>query len=76
MAQEVIDQVQGVAEGKKVMVTLDSGHHAAHVILEMEAYCPMVSVGSYCIVEVWDLYQSSLLSFFSLSPTSHLKPSC
>ena len=52
MAQEVIDQVRVAAEGKKVMVTLDSGHHAAHVIKEMEAYCPMVSVGSYCIVEV------------------------
>ena len=65
MAQEVIDQVRAVAEGKNVMVTLDSGHHAAHVILEMEVYCLMVSVGSYCIVEVRDFI--SALS----SPPAH-----
>ena len=53
VAEDVIDRVRVASEGKKtVMVTLDSGHHAVHVAKEMEAYCPLVSVGSYCIVEV------------------------
>jgi cephalosporin hydroxylase len=34
-----------------VLVLLDSHHAAAHVLTEMEAYCPLVSVGSFCIVE-------------------------
>ncbi len=36
----------------QVMVLLDSGHNKAHVLDEMEAYCPLVTVNSYCIVEV------------------------
>jgi cephalosporin hydroxylase len=34
------------------MVTLDSGHNMEHVLEEMEKYCPLVTVGAYCIVEV------------------------
>lgn len=49
----VVTQVNATAKGKKVvMVTLDSGHNALHVAREMEAYCPLVTVGAYCIVEV------------------------
>uniref|UniRef100_A0A7R9VRG8 Rhamnosyl O-methyltransferase n=1 Tax=Chlamydomonas euryale TaxID=1486919 RepID=A0A7R9VRG8_9CHLO len=49
--QAVVDQVKGMAAGQKVMVLLDSHHTATHVLEEMNLYCPMVSVGSYCIVE-------------------------
>ena len=52
VAEEVIKQIQTASEGKKVMVALDSAHGSQHVAQEMEAYCPLVSVGSYCIVEV------------------------
>ena len=49
----VVAQVNATAKGKQVvMVTLDSGHNAIHVAREMEAYCPLVTVGAYCIVEV------------------------
>jgi cephalosporin hydroxylase len=49
----ILEQVKAAAAGKdKVLVTLDSGHDATHVSKEMELYCPLVSVGSYCIVEV------------------------
>ena len=41
----------GGGGGQKVMVLLDSHHSEVHVFAEMEYYCPMVSVGCYCIVE-------------------------
>lgn len=36
--------------GDTVLVCLDSNHTHAHVLAELEAYAPLVSVGSYCIV--------------------------
>lgn len=39
-----------VGDAKRVMVCLDSNHTHEHVLAELEAYAPMVSVGSYCIV--------------------------
>ncbi len=37
--------------GKRVLVTLDSMHTRDHVLKELEAYSPMVSVGSYIVVQ-------------------------
>ncbi len=34
-----------------VMVILDSDHHASHVAREMEAYAPLVTPGSYLLVQ-------------------------
>jgi cephalosporin hydroxylase len=34
----------------KVMVLLDSNHTHDHVLAELEAYAPLVSPGSYCVV--------------------------
>ena len=51
VAPEVIAQVQAAAAGKKrVFVSLDSNHTHAHVLAELEAYAPLTSVGSYCVV--------------------------
>ena len=44
-------KVKERAKGQKVMVLLDSHHSELHVFAELEYYCPMVSVGCYCIVE-------------------------
>lgn len=48
---EIIEQVKNRASGKqKVLVCLDSNHTHDHVLAEMEAYAPLTSVDSYCVV--------------------------
>lgn len=51
IAPEVIDQVRMVAAGyERVLVCLDSMHTHDHVLAELEAYAPLVTPGSYCVV--------------------------
>lgn len=51
IAPEVIEQVRAVATNyQRVMVCLDSNHTHDHVLAELEAYAPLTSVGSYCVV--------------------------
>lgn len=51
IAPEIIEQAKAKAAGKqRVLVCLDSNHTSAHVLAELEAYAPLTSVGSYCIV--------------------------
>lgn len=51
VAPDVVDQVRQAARGhERVMVCLDSMHTHDHVVQELEAYAPLVSVGSYCVV--------------------------
>jgi len=46
----VVKQVrERIAPGERVLVTLDSAHDKAHVLAELEAYAPFVSVGSYIV---------------------------
>lgn len=48
---EIIEQVKvKAANKKKILVCLDSNHTHDHVLAELEAYAPLVSVGSYCVV--------------------------
>lgn len=49
--EEVISQVRSITNlKKKVMVCLDSNHTHEHVLNELKAYAPFVSVNSYCVV--------------------------
>jgi cephalosporin hydroxylase len=51
IAPEIIEQVRAVAaRHERVMVILDSNHTHAHVLAELEAYAPLTSPGSYCVV--------------------------
>lgn len=48
---QTVKEVEAAAEGySKVLVFLDSMHTHDHVIGELDAYCRLVSVGSYCVV--------------------------
>lgn len=50
-APETIRQVHETAAGcERVLVCLDSSHAHEHVLAELEAYAPLASVGSYCVV--------------------------
>jgi cephalosporin hydroxylase len=49
-APEIVSEVRTAAAGKRVLVTLDSNHTHDHVLAELEAYAPLVAVGSYCVV--------------------------
>lgn len=42
---DVIEKVHGLAEGKRVVVVLDSNHTHDHVLAELVAYAPLVCVG-------------------------------
>jgi cephalosporin hydroxylase len=47
----VVSLVEGKIKGKTVLVILDSAHDRSHVLKELMAYAPMVSVGSYVVVQ-------------------------
>jgi cephalosporin hydroxylase len=49
---KLVEIVRTAAVGASpVLVLLDSDHAAAHVIAELHAYAPLVTIGSYLIVE-------------------------
>lgn len=51
IAPEIIEQVKQVASGyKRILVCLDSNHTHEHVLAELQAYAPLTSVDSYCVV--------------------------
>lgn len=51
IAPEIIGQVHELAGMyKRILVCLDSNHTHEHVLAELEAYAPLVSIGSYCVV--------------------------
>lgn len=51
VAEPVVAQVRELAaRHQRVMVFLDSNHTHEHVLAELEAYAPLVSPGSYCMV--------------------------
>lgn len=49
--KDVIKQVHQYAKDfKRILISLDSNHTHEHVLAELEAYAPLTSVGSYCVV--------------------------
>ncbi|NOR72206.1 MAG: cephalosporin hydroxylase [Methylomarinum sp.] len=51
IAEDMIKQVKDIAKNyKRILVCLDSNHTHKHVLAELEAYAPLTSVDSYCVV--------------------------
>lgn len=51
IAPETVAQVVDMAKDyKRILVSLDSNHTHDHVLAELQAYAPLVSPGSYCVV--------------------------
>lgn len=51
VSEEITQQVQEIAKGyRRVLVFLDSMHTHDHVLQELNAYAPLVTPGSYCVV--------------------------
>jgi len=51
ISPDVIEQVRAIASNySKVLVCLDSNHTHDHVLAELQAYAPLVSKNSYCVV--------------------------
>ncbi len=51
IAPEIVEQVRVIAANySRVLVYLDSNHTHDHVLAELQAYAPLTSNGSYCVV--------------------------
>lgn len=51
ISTEIINEVTEFARNRKrILVCLDSNHTHEHVLAELEAYAPLTSVDSYCVV--------------------------
>jgi cephalosporin hydroxylase len=49
--KDIIDKVKKEAKNyNRILVSLDSNHTHDHVLAELQAYAPLTSVGSYCVV--------------------------
>lgn len=51
IAPEIIEQVHQIAANyQRILVCLDSNHAHDHILAELNAYAPLVSKDSYCVV--------------------------
>jgi cephalosporin hydroxylase len=51
IAPALVSQVHEISKDyKRILVSLDSNHTHDHVLAELQAYAPLVSQGSYCVV--------------------------
>jgi cephalosporin hydroxylase len=66
---EIVAYVQGRAQrAESVLVLLDSDHHADHVAAELATYAPLVTPGSYAIVEDTNVNGHPVLPEFGPGP--------
>lgn len=74
VAPDMVDHVRSlVSTDAPVMVLLDSDHAQSHVLAELEAYAPLVSRGSYLIVEDTNLNGHPVLPDYGPGPMEALQ---
>jgi cephalosporin hydroxylase len=72
-AAEVVEEIRGLIKpDDQVMVILDSGHGAAHVRRELDIYSPLVTLGSYLIVEDTNVNGHPVLPLYGAGPMEAL----
>ena len=71
-APEIVAEVQKRVKGKKTLVIFDSLHTKEHVLNELKAYSPMVTVGSYVIVQ--DTHLGDIVPHWYMAPKDWWTP--
>jgi cephalosporin hydroxylase len=71
-SEEIVSQVQRLAAGKKTLVILDSLHEKDHVLAELKLYAPLVSPGSYLLVQDTNINGNPVLPNFGPGPMEAL----
>jgi cephalosporin hydroxylase len=69
---DLVAELSKRARGKKVLVILDSDHREDHVYKELHAYGPMVSPGSYLIVQDTNVNGHPVLPDYGAGPMEAL----
>jgi cephalosporin hydroxylase len=73
VAEDTLDRVRSLLAAPAGMVVLDSDHHRAHVLRELELYHPLVSPGSYLVVEDTNLNGHPVAPFNPPGPYQAVK---
>ncbi|MBL8291843.1 MAG: class I SAM-dependent methyltransferase [Bryobacterales bacterium] len=71
--QTIVAKIAAMTAGRRTVVMLDSDHSMKHVLDELHAYAPMVSSGSYLIVEDTHLDGVPTNPGFGPGPTAAVK---
>jgi cephalosporin hydroxylase len=67
-APEILSDVTRRVAGRRAIVLLDSDHSKSHVLNELNAYAPLVEVGSYLIVQDTNLNGHPVVPYFGPGP--------
>ena len=70
---DIVAAIKTALAGGTVLVVLDSDHSCDHVLNELETYGPMVTKGSYMIVEDTNVNGHPVLPNFGAGPMEAVK---